>query len=125
MQPDYYPVLAAAAQDYEWFYHREMEIRARHDMPPYSRLIRLRYAGPDAVEAHENAYETAARFERRRDATGLSGVELIGPTPAVPYRVRGMFRWQIVLKGSAPEQLLDEEPAGKGWIVDVDPVSLT
>lgn len=125
MQPDHYAIQAAAAQDYEWFYQQEMEIRARHDLPPYSRLIRLRYAGPDAVEAHENAYATAARFERRRGVSGLSNVEVIGPTPAVPLRVRGMFRWQIVLKGSAPEQMLDEEAAGEGWSVDVDPVSLT
>ena len=125
MQPEHYAIQAAAAQDYELFYQQEMEIRARHDLPPYSRLIRLRYSGADAVEAHENAYDTAARFERRRAISGLSGVEVIGPTPAVPLRVRGMFRWQIVLKGAAPEQMLDEEPAGPEWSVDVDPLSLT
>ncbi len=125
MQPDHYAIQAAAAQDYEWFYEREIEIRARHDMPPYSRLIRLQYAGPDAIEAHENAYGTAARFGRRKQISGLSGIEVIGPTPAVPLRVRGMFRWQIVLKGAGPEQLLDEEPTGAGWSIDVDPVSLS
>lgn len=125
MQPEHYAIQAAAAQDYELFYQQEIEIRARHDLPPYSRLIRLRYAGPDAVEAHENAYDTAARFERRRAVSGLSGVEVIGPTPAVPLRVRGMFRWQLVLKGAAPEQMLDEEPVGPNWSVDVDPISLT
>lgn len=125
MQPDHYAIQAAAAQDYEWFYEREIEIRARHDMPPYSRLVRLRYAGPDAIEAHENAYATAERLEQQRARTGLSGVEVIGPTPAVPLRVRGMFRWQIVLKGDGPEQLLDETTIGQGWSVDVDPVSLT
>ncbi len=125
MRPDHYAIQAAAAQDYEWFYQREIEIRARHDMPPYSKLIRLVYSGPDAVEAHENAYETASRFQRRRETSGLTGIEVIGPTPSVPFRVRGMFRWQIVLKGAVPEQLLDEEPAGEGWSVDVDPVSLS
>jgi primosomal protein N' (replication factor Y) len=125
MQPDHYAIQAAAAQDYELFYQQEMEIRARHDLPPYSRLIRLRSAGPDAVEAHEKAYDTAARFDRRRKISGLSGVKIIGPTPAVPLRVRGFFRWQIVLKGAAPEQMLDEEPVGADWSVDVDPVSLT
>ncbi|MDA0677553.1 MAG: primosomal protein N', partial [Chloroflexi bacterium] len=125
MQPDHYAIQAAVAQDYEWFYEREIDIRARHDMPPYSRLVKLRYAGPDAVEAHENAYETAARLERRSVNTGLSGIEVIGPTPAVPLRVREMFRWQIVLKGSGPEQLLDEESVSPGWTVDVDPVSLS
>ena len=98
---------------------------ARHDLPPYSRLIRIQYAGPDAVEAHENAYGTAARLQRRSEISGLSGIEIIGPTPAVPLRVRGMFRWQIVLKGAGPEQLLDEENVGDGWSIDVDPVSLS
>lgn len=125
MQPEHYAIQAAAAQDYEWFYQREIEIRARHDMPPYSKLIRLLYAGPDAVEAHENAYGTAARLQHRREISGLTGIEVIGPTPSVPFRLRGMFRWQIVLKGAAPAQLLDEESPGDGWSVDVDPVSLS
>ena len=125
MQPDHYAIEAAAAQDYEWFYEREMELRARHDMPPYSRLIRLLYTGHDATEAHETAYETTGRFERRRQVSGLSDVQVIGPTPAFPFRVRDMFRWQIVLKGSKPEAVLDEEPVGQGWSVDIDPVSLT
>ncbi len=125
MQPEHYAIQAAAAQDYEWFYQREIELRASHDMPPYSKLIRLVYTGPDAVEAHENAYGTAARLQRRAEISGLSGIEVIGPTPSVPFRVRGMFRWQIVLKGDAPAQLLDEENVGEGWSVDVDPVSLS
>lgn len=125
MLPDHYAIQAAAAQDYEMFYQQEIEIRARHDMPPYSRLIKLLYAGPEAVEAHENAYETATRLQRRREISGLTGIEVIGPTPSVPFRIRGMFRWQIVLKGAGPEQLLDEEPAGAGWSIDVDPVSLS
>ncbi len=125
MQPDHYAIQAAAAQDYDRFYQQEIEIRARHDLPPFSRLVVLRYAGLDAVEAHENAYATADRLNRRREASGLTGVEVIGPTPAVPFRVREMFRWQIALKGSAPGQLLDEEPPGEGWTIDVDPASLT
>jgi primosomal protein N' (replication factor Y) len=125
MQPHHYAIEAAAAQDYEWFYEREMELRARHDMPPYSRLVRLLYSGPDATEAHATAYETAQRFERRKKVSGLSDVQVIGPAPAFPFRVRDMFRWHIALKGAAPERMLDEEPVGQGWAVDIDPVALT
>lgn len=125
MQPDNYAIQAAAAQDYESFYEQEMEIRARNDMPPYSRLIVLKLSGPDAAEAHATAYAVAERMNLRRTVSGLTDVQVIGPTPGFPLRVRDMFRWQIVLKGAQPERMLDEEPLGKEWTIDIDPASLT
>jgi primosomal protein N' (replication factor Y) len=125
MQPDHYAIQAAQAQDYEWFYEREMELRARYDLPPYNRLIRLLYSGPDAVQAHATAYETAERLNHHRTVTGLTDVTVVGPTPAFPLRVREMYRWQLVLKGALPERLLDAGPLEPGWSIDVDPVSLS
>ncbi|MEX2378127.1 MAG: primosomal protein N' [Dehalococcoidia bacterium] len=123
-QPEHYVIRAAALQDYEAFYRTEIELRSRYASPPFTRLIRLMYTDPDPVEAQGTAVEAAKAFRHEQSVSGETSVEVIGPTPAFPLRVRGMYRWHIVLKGPRPEALLDMAPVGRGWITDVDPVSL-
>jgi primosomal protein N' (replication factor Y) (superfamily II helicase) len=38
--------------------------------------------------------------------------------------MRGRHRWQILLRGVDPSELLREISFPQGWTVDVDPVSL-
>ncbi len=123
-QPEHYAIKAAAAEDYESFYRTEIEIRARHAYPPLSRLVRLLFSDPDLTEATRVAGELGARLRRERAVSGDTSNDVLGPTPAYPLRVRGRYRWQVVLRGPAPEALLDRVPPGRGWVVDVDPVSL-
>jgi len=58
------------------------------------------------------------------DSRGIAGLSLIGPAPAFIHRLRGRFRWQLILRGAEPSTLLSQIPAPKGWVVDIDPVSL-
>ena len=124
-QPDHYAILAAAEQDYEAFYDQEIELRARFANPPFTRMIRLLHSGPASSEAQDEARRAVRRFKQEQDVSGDTTVEVLGPTPAFPLRVRGLYRWQIVLKGRRPESLLDRAPVGRGWTIDVDPASLT
>jgi hypothetical protein len=39
-------------------------------------------------------------------------------------RLRGRFRWQIILRGKDPSCLLADVSLPQGWVVDVDPVGL-
>jgi primosomal protein N' (replication factor Y) len=39
-------------------------------------------------------------------------------------KVRGRHRWQILLRGDDPGELLRELSFPQGWTVDIDPVSL-
>jgi hypothetical protein len=38
--------------------------------------------------------------------------------------VKGRWRWQIVLRGHDPAALLSAISLRRGWVVDVDPVTL-
>lgn len=49
---------------------------------------------------------------------------LIGPIPAFASRVRGKYRWQIIIRGSNPAQALLNIALPQGWTVDVDPVGM-
>jgi primosomal protein N' (replication factor Y) len=124
-QPENYAVRAAASQDYQAFYTREMAFRREQANPPYSKLIRLLYAHTNLALCEREAKRLAELLRQRRDAEGYSNVELLGPTPAYPARLKGQYRWHLVLRGPEPRVLLDKVTIPSGWNVDVDPVSLT
>jgi primosomal protein N' (replication factor Y) len=124
-QPENYAVQSAAAQDYQAFYRREMAFRRRQADPPYSKLIRLLYAHRNAAQCEGDAIRLSDSLREQRDAWGMSDVDLLGPVPAFPARLRGMYRWQIVLRGPEPRLLLDKASVPTGWQVDMDPVSLS
>lgn len=50
-------------------------------------------------------------------------IDLIGPTSCFFKRIRGQYRWQIILRGSDPASAIpDEFP--DGWSINVDPINL-
>ncbi len=122
-QPHNYAIRAAAAQDYRRFYEEEMERRSEQGNPPFSRLIRLAYAHVNRARAEGEARKFADALLAEREAWGLGEVELLGPTPAFPERVRGHYRWQLILRGPRPRDLLDKVRAPRDWTVDVDPAA--
>ena len=124
-QPDNYAVAAAASQDYQRFYGKEMSYRREHANPPYSKLIRLLYTHLNQALCEREANRFARVLREQREVWGYSDVELLGPTPAYPARLKGRYRWHIVLRGPEPRKLLDTVSVPNAWIVDIDPVSLT
>ena len=123
--PESYAIRAAGRQDYSSMYKREIAYRRELGYPPFSRLIRL---------MHQNTKEDACEKEAKRMAEvlrsaaygrGLAGVDVLGPTPTQPRRIRGLYRWQLVLRGTGGDlhSLLGEVGMPRGWTVDVDPVT--
>lgn len=122
--PDHYAIQAAADQDYELFYDTEILLRSAQANPPFTNMIKLMHSAGNAEVAQQEAERLAAELNSARETHGETSVEVIGPTPAYPLKVRNMYRWQILLKGPQPERLLEIAPAGSLWTVDVDPASL-
>ena len=124
-QPENYAVRAAAAQDYELFYIAEMRYRREQRNPPYSRLIRLLYSHTNISMAETQARNLADNLRLAKSEADLTDVEILGPTPPYPSRLRGRYRWHIVLRGPNPRALVDMVEIPRDWSVDVDPVALT
>jgi len=52
--------------------------------------------------------------------------EVLGPAPAYPERVRGRYRWHLLLRTQGDlAPLVASLRLREGWTVDIDPVSLT
>ncbi len=122
--PNHYAVAAAAAQDYGRFYHKEMEYRRSHGNPPYNRLIRMAFGHVSQDKARREAERMGALLRQKVYDSGGTHLEIIGPAPAFPERVRGRHRWHLVLRGRDLHRSISDVSIPQGWTVDVDPVSV-
>ena len=127
--PEHYGVRLAATQDYAAFAAEELDFRHAHTYPPFSRLGRLLFEHTNPAYAQREAASVAARIRAYCARQGLGEVDVIGPAPAYPPRVRGRYRWHMAVRVpvGAPVDLpalLASLPPLPGWRVDVDPVSL-
>jgi len=121
---EHYAVVAAARHDYRAFYEREVEFRRAQGYPPFNRLIRLIYHHTNEKRAQAEAARLYGVLRTRLAQRGLPALDLIGPVPAFFRRVRGEYRYQIIVRGADPHALLADLALPLGWRVDVDPVSV-
>ena len=122
--PDHYAIAAASKQDYEAFYGREIGYRRELKHPPFSRLALMLYAHSNAQRCETEVRRMHKDLKQQINVHGLSNTDLIGPSPAYIERLRGRYRWQIVIRSGDPLALLDKVSIPNGWSVDIDPGSL-
>ena len=92
------PVIqAAAAHDYATFLDNEIPLRKALGYPPFKRLLRLGISGRRLSQTEEGAHQLA---EAVRASLGGSGMDVLGPAPAVFPRLKDRYRFQILIKGT-------------------------
>ena len=123
--PENYAVQAAAAQDYRLFYDQEVGFRRRLAVPPFGRLVHLVYLHTNPESCKREAMRMGRMLRHRIGSMGLTDVDVVGPAPGFPERVRGRYRWHVVLRGFDLHSFLEGVTVPQGWMVDVDPVSVT
>ena len=122
--PANYAIAAAAIQDYKAFYDQEVRLRMESGLPPFSRLARLVYHHTNAVVAQREAEHMHRALKEQLQAWAFPGTKLVGPAPAPHERIRGRYRWHIIIQAPDPILLLQKVPIPEGWTADVDPVQL-
>ena len=85
----------------------------------------LIYSHINLASSERESLRMATVVREKRDDWAYTDIDVLGPTPAYPARLRGSYRWHLILKGPDPRMLLDKITIPPGWVVDVDPVSLT
>ena len=123
--PEHYALQAAREHDYAAFYTQEIAFRQQTGYPPFGRLVRFVYSSGSDDRCQREARELAQRLSALLNAhpdSDLCGI--IGPAPAFMQRVRGRFRWHLLLRAPAPAPLLDALGPIPGWMIDVDPVNV-
>ena len=122
--PGHYAIQAAARQDYRAFYEEELRARAETGLPPYSRMARLVYSHTNVVAARREAERVAGFLQARLQEWGFPNTKVIGPAPAPLERLRGRYRWHIIIQAPDPIMMLDNMPLPDGWVVDIDPQTM-
>jgi primosomal protein N' (replication factor Y) len=101
--PRHPSILLAAAQDPSSFAAQEMALRKEAGYPPFRHLVLFRVSSPREEEAL-----AGARFlgNLAHPICGKRpGMVCLGPSPAPLGRLKGRFRWQLLLKGEARPDL--------------------
>ena len=125
-QPEHHAIQAAAQHDYEAFYRREITFRRQHAYPPLQRLARMVLWHQNAEKAKQESVRMAAVLRQHVANLGIeaSYVDVLGPAPAFFERVRGYYRWQILVRAPDPSMILRGLDFPFGWRVDIDPASV-
>ncbi|HHW92678.1 MAG TPA: primosomal protein N' [Firmicutes bacterium] len=130
--PDHYSIQAACRQDYRAFYQKEIQYRKDLAYPPFSQLVSMVVSAADEGKTAK----AAAQLKRKLRTELPSTCRIYGPGPAPLARVRGKYRYQIVVKGvglfaltglwSQLRREFEQGPGrdGIGLSFDIAPVSL-
>jgi primosomal protein N' (replication factor Y) (superfamily II helicase) len=130
--PDHYAILAAIDHDYARFAAAELPSRRQHLYPPFASLIRLILRGESEAATEQLADAVGHKLGAAIDAAGIEH-RVLGPAPCPMAKLRGLFRYHILLSSPDGEGLraavrnviANLEPIdGVQWVVDVDPLDL-
>ena len=136
--PEHYAIVTAKDHDYGSFFQMETSLREQLGYPPFSYLACLRIQG--------NNPEASASMAKRL-GQGITGVlerwpkwgreiQVLGPAEAPLAKLKGKYRWQILIKCKGAELLhyflreIDTltrkmlRGSGVSLIVDVDPYQM-
>ncbi len=122
--PEHYAIQAAARHDYSAFYNEEISYRRQLNNPPFSQLARLVYAHTNDAVCQREVIRMKSVLTEEINAGGIGGKYIIGLAPAYIHRLRGRYRWQLLLRGSDLSDFLAMFPFPQGWAIDIDPVSM-
>ena len=132
LAPEHYALVRAAAHDFAGFYAEEIEFRREAGYPPFCYLATVNLSGT-SPQAVEKVAEDAARVLRELRREFGARTEILGPAPATMAKIRGRFRWHILLKAPTRRELNTilvrcrtdfRPPPVVRMSIDVDPVEM-
>ncbi len=128
--PTHYAIQHALRHDYESFYAAEIEFRRTFHYPPVTSMIALLFRGEKLVEVERAANDCGRLLEA---ALGpLTGSRIQGPAPAPVARIKGVWRYQILMRSvhrsglrrAVEAVLLPRKWKGVDVAIDVDPINI-
>jgi primosomal protein N' (replication factor Y) (superfamily II helicase) len=128
--PTHYAIEHALRHDYESFYESEIEFRQTFHYPPVTSMIALLFRGENVSAVERAAADAGRRLEAAIEP--LAGTRMQGPAPAPLARIKGVHRFQILLRSpqrTALRRAVESVMVGRKWAgvdvaIDVDPLNI-
>lgn len=125
----------ARNHDYEGFANHELNIRGALNYPPVGRLVSFRIQGIHLGKVEDTARLLARRAQNLKSQYHqYNPVEVLGPAEAPLAKLRGQFRYHLLIKSAQASlanpfsrQLLGDQewvPSGVKILIDIDPMNL-
>ncbi|MFA5158908.1 MAG: primosomal protein N' [Candidatus Omnitrophota bacterium] len=140
--PEHPSIRFAKEHDFLAFYAHEKQCREEFHYPPYRSLVNIIVRSHDEKKAYLFAREIRDALRGERETGNetfnvgrfpLAGAEIIGPAPLPFYKLRGHFRWHVMLKLPKGEILTPriyqtlvglKKPSAVAFAMDVDPLNI-
>jgi primosomal protein N' (replication factor Y) len=132
-KPEHAAIRFAQRHDVEGFLEVELADRREVGYPPFARLALVRIEAVDE-RAARSVGERLASVGRASPEAKAGRVEVIGPAPAPIERLRGRYRFRVLLRATQRPALravlhridaaMADVPRAVRAIIDVDPVAM-
>jgi primosomal protein N' (replication factor Y) len=130
--PDHYALRHASAQDYPGFYNEEIRHRQNHSYPPFVYLASVLVHGTELGRVRTDATTLRGELDK---ANAERVCRILGPAPAPLARLKGEFRFQLLIKSRSRRKLrevadqgirtaIEQGVNGRSINLDIDPVSI-
>jgi len=137
--PEHYAIGAATKHNFKLFFEKERELRDQLRYPPFSHLAVLRFKGNSETKTSEAAHYLTRNIKGILSKWPKRGkeIQVLGPVEAPVSRIKGKFRWHILIKServSLLHHLLNEvenrsrrflQSSGVHLVLDIDPYQMT
>lgn len=134
-RPEHYALAAGCRQDYQAFFEQELIQRRSAYYPPFCSLANLIIRHERELEGQALGEKAASLLRRAVPQIDSSDVPLLvlGPTPAPLARLRGEYRFQILLKARQRIQIRQAirallpaltDTERRHVLIEIDPVDL-
>ena len=104
-RPKHYAVQAASNHDYHQFYGEEIEHRRGAGYPPFRRMANFLIESTDGEQGERAAFQLRKMVGIAIERLGFSGMEILGPSPAVVKRVNKKFRWHMAILSRSSQRI--------------------
>jgi primosomal protein N' (replication factor Y) len=85
--------------------------------------VKCTFEHSDRYTAQIEATVLAERLQQLIQEFHLTDTDLVGPAPAFMERLRGRYRWQVILRSPDPSVLIGALTSNDlpiGWSIDMD-----
>ncbi len=106
-QPDDEIIKYSAASDYAGFFEKELEYRRRLGYPPFLAFGNLVLSNPDETTGQDQVREVKDFLTAIVSGVPDGSVRVFGPGPALVYKLRDRYRFQINIKAKNKSALAD------------------
>jgi len=136
--PGHYAITTARKHDFKTFYEQEKDLRQQLGYPPFRYLACLRLQGNNKQNTEKVTLDFGQGIKGMLSKWPTKGkdIQILGPVEAPLSKLKGKYRWQILIKTKSAELLhyfLDEmdnfskrflRNTGVGLVIDVDPYQM-